>query len=86
MLSIMPCKKKNNPVVIIAMSPSCLDILSAEPIKRATLSLERIDDVERGDGLALGVFGVGDCVADDGFEEGFQDAAGFFVDHCLRMC
>ena len=45
------------------------------------MALEGVDDVERGDGLAFGVFGVGDGVADDAFEEGLEDAAGFFVDH-----
>ena len=45
------------------------------------MSLESIDDIEGGDGLALGVLGVGDCVADDAFEEGLEDTAGLFVDH-----
>ena len=45
------------------------------------MSLESVDNVERGDGLALGVLGVGDCVADDAFEEGLEDTTGFFVDH-----
>lgn len=45
------------------------------------MSLECVDDVEGCDGLALSVFGVGDCVTDDAFEEGLEDAAGFFVDH-----
>ena len=30
------------------------------------------------------MLGVGDGVADDALEEGFEDAAGFFVDHCSR--
>ena len=30
------------------------------------------------------MFGVGDGVADDAFEEGLQHAAGFFVDHWCR--
>lgn len=55
--------------------------LSSKPIKRAPLALERIHNIERGDRLALGVFGVSDRIPDDGFEEGFEDAAGFFVDH-----
>lgn len=55
--------------------------LSPKPVERAPLALERVNDIERGDRLALGVFGVRDGVADDGFEEGFEDAAGFFVDH-----
>ena len=45
------------------------------------LSLERIDDIERGDGLSLGVLGVGDGVADDTLEEGLEDTTGLFVDH-----
>ena len=47
------------------------------------MSLESIDDIEGGDGLSLGVLGVGDGVSDDAFEEGLQDTAGFLVDHCL---
>ena len=46
------------------------------------MSLEGVDDIEGGDGLSLGVLGVGDCVSDDAFEEGLEDTAGFFVDHC----
>ena len=34
------------------------------------MSLEGVDDVERGDRLPLGVLSVGDGVADDGLEEG----------------
>ena len=45
------------------------------------MSLEGIDDIEGGDGLALGVLSVGDCVTDDTFKEGLEDTAGFFVDH-----
>jgi len=56
--------------------------LAAKPVEGTALALECVDDVERGDGLALGVLGVGDCVADDAFEEGLEDAAGLFVDHC----
>jgi hypothetical protein len=39
--------------------------LDTETVERSPLSLERVDDVEGGDGLALGVFGVGDRVSDD---------------------
>ena len=56
--------------------------LAAETVEGAALSLEGVDDVEGGDGLSLGVLGVGDGVSDDAFEEGLEDAAGFFVDHC----
>lgn len=55
--------------------------LTTETVQSAALSLESIDDIEGGDGLALGVLGVGDCVTDDAFEEGLEDTAGFFVDH-----
>jgi hypothetical protein len=44
------------------------------------LTLESIDDIERRDGLSLGVLGVGDCIADDSFEEDLEDASGLFVD------
>ena len=59
--------------------------LSAETVQGAALSLEGVDDVEGGDGLSLGVLGVGNCVSDDAFEEGLEDTAGFFVDHCLEL-
>jgi hypothetical protein len=45
------------------------------------LTLQGVDDVERGDGLALGVFGVGDGITDDRLEEGLEDTTGLFVDH-----
>jgi hypothetical protein len=44
------------------------------------LSLESVDDVESGDGLSLGVFGVGDGVADNVLKEGLEDGAGLLVD------
>ena len=56
--------------------------LSTETVQSAALSLESVDDVEGGDGLSLGVLGVGDGVSDDAFEEGLEDTAGLFVDHC----
>jgi len=42
--------------------------LSAETVEGSSLSLERVDDVERGDGLSLGVLSVGDRVSDDVLE------------------
>ena len=44
------------------------------------MTLERIYDIEGCDGLSLGVFGVGDCIADDAFKEDLEDPSGFFVD------
>ena len=55
--------------------------LTTETVKGAALTLQGVDDVEGGDGLALGVLSVGDGVTDDTLEEGLEDAAGLFVDH-----
>ena len=45
------------------------------------MSLESVDDIEGGDGLALGVLGVGDGVTNDTLEEGLQDTTSLLVDH-----
>lgn len=58
--------------------------LSTETIESTTLTLEGVDNIEGGDGLALGVFCVGDGVTDDTLEEGLQDATGLLVDHCIN--
>jgi len=58
-----------------------MNCLTAEAVKSAALTLEGVDDVEGSDGLALGVLGVGDSVADDTLEEGLEDTAGLLVDH-----
>jgi hypothetical protein len=55
--------------------------LTTETVQGAALSLQSIDDVERRDGLALGVLGVGDGVTDDTLEEGLENGAGLLVDH-----
>ena len=55
--------------------------LATETVQGTALALEGVDDVERGDGLALGVLGVGDGVTNNGLEEGLEDTAGLFVDH-----
>ena len=39
--------------------------LTTEAVQSAALALQSVDDVERGDGLALGVLSVGDSVTDD---------------------
>ena len=56
--------------------------LATETIQSTALALESVDDIEGGDGLALGVLGVGDGIADDTFKEGLENTTGFFVDHC----
>jgi hypothetical protein len=53
----------------------------AETEELTALALESVDNVEGGDGLALGVLGVGDGVTDDTLEEGLEDTAGLLVDH-----
>jgi hypothetical protein len=55
--------------------------LTTETVQGTALALEGIDNVERGDGLALSVLGVGDSVTDDGLKEGLEDTASLFVDH-----
>jgi len=55
--------------------------LTTETVESTALALEGVDDIERGDGLALGVFGVGDSITDDRLEEGLEDTTGLFVDH-----
>jgi len=55
--------------------------LTTEAVESAALSLESIDDVKRGNSLALGVLSVGDGVADDALEEGFEDTARLLVNH-----
>ena len=44
--------------------------LATEPVEGAALPLESVDNVEGGDGLALGVLSVCDRVADDTLKEG----------------
>lgn len=55
--------------------------LTTETVKGATLTLESVDHIERGDGLALGVLCVCDCVANNTLEEGLENTTGLFVDH-----
>lgn len=58
--------------------------LTTETVEGASLSLESVDNVERGDRLSLGVLGVCDGVTDDTLEESLENTAGLFVDHCRR--
>lgn len=44
------------------------------------MALERVDHVHGGDGLALGVLGVGDGVPDHVLQEHLQHPAGLLVD------
>jgi hypothetical protein len=55
--------------------------LTTKTVQGPALALEGVDDVEGGDGLALGVLSVGDGVTDDTLEEGLEDTTGLVVDH-----
>ena len=54
--------------------------LSTKAVQGAALALEGVDHVEGGHGLAAGVLGVGDSVADDVLQEHLQHAAGLLID------
>lgn len=53
---------------------------AAEAVQSASLALERVHHVHGGDGLALGVLGVGDGVANHVLQEDLQHPAGLLVD------
>ena len=54
--------------------------LAAEAVQGLALTLERVDHVHGGDGLAASMLGVGDGVTDHGFQEGLEHTAGLLVD------
>ena len=54
--------------------------LTAEAVQGAALALQGVDDIQGRDGLALGVLGVGDGIADDTLQEGLENTAGLLVD------
>ena len=62
--------------------------LTTETVEGTALALEGVDDVEGGNGLALGVLSVGDGVTDYALKESLEDTTGLFVDHCgnVRTC
>jgi len=51
-----------------------------ETVHGLALSLERVHDILRGDGLALSVVGVDERVADDDVEERLQHLTGLRID------
>jgi hypothetical protein len=56
------------------------DRLTSESVQGTALTLQGVDDVHGRDGLTLGVFRVGDGIADYVLEEDFQHTAGLLVD------
>ena len=53
--------------------------LASKTVEGASLALERVDHVHGGDGLALGVLGVGDGVPDHVLQEHLQHPAGLLI-------
>ena len=47
------------------VAPQKIFNLSTEAVESASLSLERVDNIERGDSLALGMFCVCDGITND---------------------
>jgi hypothetical protein len=45
-------------------------------VEGPSLPLQGVDDVQRGDGLPLGVLGVGNGITDGSLKEGLQDSSG----------
>ncbi len=56
--------------------PGLCECLSTETVQGSALALEGVNDVERGDGLPLGMLSVGDRVTDDILEEDLEDTSG----------
>ena len=59
------------------MRASCL---TSESVEGTSLTLQSVDDIHGGDGLPLGVLGVGDCITDDVLKENLEDSTGLLVD------
>jgi hypothetical protein len=66
--------------ILRSLFPSWLfEDLTSESVEGTSLPLEGIDDIHSGDGLPLGVFGVGDGITDDILKEYFEDTTGLFI-------
>merc|ERR1711934_284074 len=57
-----------------------MNSLSSESVQGASLPLEGVDNVHGGDGLPLGVFGVGDGIPDNVLKEDLEDSTGLLID------
>ena len=53
---------------------------ASESVEGSSLSLECVDNIESGDGLPLGVLGVGDGVSDNILEECSEDVPSLIID------
>merc|ERR550532_165051 len=56
------------------------NFLSSESVEGTSLPLQSVDHIHGGDGLPLGVLGVGDGVPDDVLEEHLENSTGLLVD------
>jgi hypothetical protein len=54
--------------------------LASESVEGAALPLEGIDNIHGGDGLPLGMLGVGDGVPDDVLQEDLENTPGLLID------
>ena len=54
--------------------------LTSESVERASLTLERVDDIHGGDGLAASMLGVGHGISDDVLQEHLKDTSGLLID------
>ena len=57
-----------------------LECLTSESVQSTSLPFQSIDDIHGGDGLPLGMLGVGDCITDDILKEYFENSTGLLVD------
>ena len=57
--------------------------LTTETVQGAALTLKSVNNIKRGDGLALGVLSVCDSVTNDTLKESLQHTTGLLVDHYI---
>ena len=65
---------------VLMLVEAKLECLTSESVQSTSLPFQSIDDIHGGDGLPLGVLGVGDSITDDVLEEYLEDTTGLFVD------
>ncbi len=54
--------------------------LTAESVQSTALAFQSVDHIHGGDGLPLGVLGVGDGITDHVLKEDLEDSTGLLVD------
>jgi hypothetical protein len=70
--AMMHCRLRSHPLTT--------DVLTAETVQSASLTLQGVYDVHGRNSLPLGVFGVRNSVPDNVLEEYFEDTSRLFVD------